>query len=308
MDARQLVKQIRDNRELLVRNNQLAFEHFQMLKQNYVHLINEEVALNFALSEALYAQQARSDYRQAIDISLAALDKYKTSVFKNLVAMHMRNIGHSYAHLGEFALAEMYLVEALDNLDESEPNYKSNKALILNNLAMTCEFKAAGHEKAIDYLNQAIELLAGDNDRVKRANCLMGLGNIYNTMNNLPEALDKYRQAAGVLEGNYSLADMASAYNNMGNCYLKMQELELAESYHQKAFDLRMKLGTPYPIGVSYFNLGMVHKTRGRLEQAGEYLNRACKMIEELGDKPFLAQINKELDSLEALKRNTAGA
>ncbi|HLP19962.1 MAG TPA: tetratricopeptide repeat protein [Chitinophagales bacterium] len=308
MDARQLVKQIRDNRGLLVRNNELAYEHFQLLKQNYKHLMNEEVRLNLELSEALYACQAKSDYKGSIDISLAVLDKYKASVFKNLVAMHMRNIGQCYAHLGEFTLAEMYLLEAMDNLDEGEPNYKSNKALILNNLAMTCEFKATGHQRAIDYLNQALDLLSDEGSSVKRANCLMGLGNIYNTMNNLPEALDKYCQAAGVFESDYSLADMASAYNNIGNCYFKMQELELAESYHQKAIDLRMKLGTPYPIAVSYFNLGVLYKTKNNLEQAGDFLSKAYKMVEDLGDKPFIIEINKEIDELEARKRKLKAA
>lgn len=308
MDAGQLVKQIRDNREMLVSNNHLAVEHFQLLKRNYTHLMNEEVALNFELSEALWAFQAHSDYKKAIDISLAVLDKYPDSAFKNLIAMHMRNIGQSYAHLGDFVLAEMYLIEAMDNLEVNDHRYKSNKALILNNLAMTCEFKATDHERAIDYLNQALALLEGDEDKVKRANCLMGLGNIYNTMNNIPVALDNYRRAAEVFEENYLLANMGSAYSNIGNCYLKMQELEQAEGYHQKAFDLRMKLGSPYPISVSFFNLGMVYKTQNKLAQARDFLNKACKMVEELGDKPFALQINKEIDDLETRIRNNRPA
>lgn len=303
MDSAELVKQIRANREQLSRNSPAALLELQRLKAISPQLMNEEVYLNLALNESLYYYLVKSDYKRSIDVSLAALATYTQSRYKSLVAMITRSVGQCYAHLGEFDLAERYLLDALNNLEDTDPSYKSNKALILHNLAMTCEFKGADLEKAIEYLNQALLLLDEDKDSTKQANCLMGLGNLYNSLNNLPKALDKYLQAAEIFETDTDLGNRAAAYSNIANCYLKMHEFDLSESYHNKALELRMKSEVPYPIGVSYFNLGVHYKMKGDYTKALFFLNKAYAIVVALGDKPFIAQISSEIDSMDLDKK-----
>jgi len=301
MNKEQLIRKIRLNREQLTRNDAAAAEELYSMKAAHPELLDEEVRLSLALSEALFESHAKSDYKRSIDISLAALAEFPDSPYRNMVSMITRNIGLCYAHLGEFDLAERYLLDALNNLDQSDSVYKSNKALILHNLAMTCEFKGTGLEKAIDYLNQALVLLENDSDHTKKANCLMGLGNLYNSLDNLPKALDKYLQAAEIFETDTDLGNIAATYSNIANCYLKMQEFELSESYHNKALELRIKLGTPYPLGVSYYNLGVHYKRKGDYVNASLYLHKAHAIISELGDKPFIAQISQEIDAVDLI-------
>lgn len=303
MNREQLIIKIRLNREQLIRNDAIAAEELYKMKVAHPELLDEEVRLNLALSEALFESHAKSDYKRSIDISLTALAEFPDSLYRSMVSMLTRNIGLCYAHLGEFDLSERYLLDALNNLDEADSNYKSGKALILHNLAMACEFRGGDLEKAIDYLNQAIVLLENDSDKTKKANCLMGLGNLYNSLDNLPKALDKYLQAAEIFEADNDPGNIAATYSNIANCYLKMQEFELSESYHNKALELRIKLGTPYPLGVSYYNLGVHYKRKGDYANASVYLNRAHAIIGELGDKPFIAQISREIDAVD-LKGN----
>lgn len=307
MDSAVIIKQIKANREQIVRNNEAAVQAFWVLKSEYENTTNEEIKLNIALSEALYLFQAKSDYRKSIDVSQEVLQQYPGSQYKNVVAMHLRSIGQCYAYMGEFNLAERFLQEAIENLDKKHPYYNSNRALILNSMAMTCEFKGADYEKAIDYLNEAMMLLSGDNDAVKRANCLMGLGNLYNTLNNVPKALDKYLQAAEIFEEARELGNIAATYSNIANCYLKMNEFELCESYHNKALDIRMRLGAPYPLGISYYNLGAYYKVAGDYEQAYHFLHTALVLVKEVNNQPFIDEITTELEAVDQLAKKNRG-
>ncbi|MFM2306646.1 MAG: hypothetical protein RLZZ367_1315 [Bacteroidota bacterium] len=304
MDSDDIVRKIKLNREQIVRNNEAAIQAFWLLKNECENIVDEEIKLNITLSEALYLFQAKSDYRKSIDISQEVLERYPGSIYKNVVAMLLRNIGQCYAYLGEYDLAERFLQEAIDNLDKTDAMFNANKALILNSMAMTCEFKGADYEKAINYLNEAMMLLSGDNDAVKRANCLMGLGNLYNTLNNVPKALDKYLQAAEIFEATQELGNIAATYSNIANCYLKMNEFELCESNHNKALDIRMRLGAPYPLGISYFNLGTFYKITGDYEQAYHFLHTALALVKEVNNAPFIAEIIEELDAVDQLAKN----
>lgn len=298
MNAKQLLKQIETNRGLITTNSEHAYEHLQLLKNNYAHLINEEIELNIELSNSLVELHFNSNYQAAIDNSMAALERFKNSIFNKVVSIHLKTIGFCYAHTGEFDLAERYLLEAMSALSANDADYISDKGHILFLLAMNLEFKEGSEDQALNYLIEAIELMDDKEYALKRANCLMGMGNIYNNKNDIPEALRCYRQAAEVFEDGYSLANMASVYSNIGNCYIKIQEFEQAEQYHLKSLDLRLKFSSPAEICISYFNLGVFYKAVNNFAKSDDYLHRAQKISEELGTKPFNNQINEELDDL----------
>lgn len=303
MNAEQLITQIRDNRQLLESGNIHAVEHFYMLSSSYPHLLNEEVTLNIELSKSYLAFSINSDYRKSIDISLAVLDTYKETKHTNLLSRHMRVIGNSYAYLGEYDLAERYLLEAIDTLVPGDELYRIAKSHLLFNLAKVYEYNDKGHEKAIDYLNQSLAMLTDDSDSPRRAMCYMGLGNIYNNLNNLPEALDKYNHACHIFEARYDLSNMANAYCNIGNCYLKLEDFDRASEFQAKALQLRIKSGSPHELALSYYNLGVLYTAMRQLVPANDMLAKALHIVEELGDKPFLVQINEEMDHLGQLKR-----
>ncbi|HLP19963.1 MAG TPA: tetratricopeptide repeat protein [Chitinophagales bacterium] len=303
MNTEQLLTQIRSNRELLEAGNIHAVEHFQMLSSNYTHLFNEEVILNIELSKSYVAFNVNSDYRQAIDVSLAVLDTYRQTEYTNLLSRHMRVIGNSYAYLGEYDLAERFFIEAMDSLAPRDELYRVTKSHLLFSLAKLYEYNNKGHEKAVDYLNQAMALLTHDNDSPRRAMCYMGLGNIYNSLNNLPEALDKYNHACQIFEARYDLSNMANVYCNIGNCYLKQDNFDLAVEFQTKALQLRIKSGSPHELALSYYNFGVLYTATRELAQAEDALAKAFHIVAELGDKPFLAQINEQMDHMYAIKR-----
>ncbi len=298
MNTDQLLEQIYINRDLMMKRNSQALAHFDMLQQTYKHLINDEVAVNLALGKSLIELNFRNNYTAALDNSIAALDKYRNLDCKDVLALHMKLIGHCYAHTGEFDLAERYLLEAMDTVPETDKNYNSHRADVLHELAMAEEFKDDTSEKIIAYLTEAIELLKDEQFAVRVANCRMGLGNAYNNMEKVQEALKNYQDAAETFENEYALLNMASAYSNIGNCYIKLKDFEQAERFHEKALQLRIKYGSHSHISISYYNMAVLYKERKEFDRSEEFLLKTLQIVEELGNKPFVKQINDELDSL----------
>lgn len=306
MNTQQLIQQLRVNYDLIGDANKHAYEHLLMLKSDYTHLLNEEAELFIELSTSMAELQFNSNYRGALQNSQAALAKYPESRHKNLVALHLKMIGHSYIHLGEHELAEKYLLQALDNVLPGNDDYIANRSYILYNLAMNLEVKEAEPERAIQYLSQAIELLKSDpnsKQSLRLANCLLGIGNIYNNLEDVQQALKFYFEALAIFEQGYHLSNIASGYGNIGNCYIKLKDFEQAEKYLQRALDLRLKFSTPNEISISYYNLAILYKETGDLNRAEELLVLTQKRVQDAGNKPLMDMIEEEFADLHEKKQ-----
>lgn len=299
MNKEQLLKQLRTNHELIGRNNEHAYDHLMMLKSDYAHLVDEEVELFMELNTSLAMKYFRADYAGALNNSLALISRYGQTAYRYLLAQHQRLAGHVYVERAEYELAEQYLFMALENVHTNEPDYESLRAMILHTLAMMHEYKGDGPEKPIAYLTEAIAVLSDEMHGVRRATCMMGLGNIHNEAGQVEEALKYYHQAAEMYEHRYLLADMAAAYSNIGNCYTKLLDFDRAENYLNKSLELRLKAGSPSGISISYYNLGILYKEQGELEKAGELFLKTRQQAERAGNKQFLEMIDEEFADLQ---------
>ncbi len=306
MNVEQLLTQLRTNRDLIQRNNQHANEHLQMLKKDYSHLENEEVALSMALNSSLSELHFNSNYAQSSTISLAVLEKFSNSQHYGLVALHLKIIGNCYTNTGEFALAEKYLLQALEKCEAQSANCTQLRTDILHALAMNQEMIEEGSSKSIAWLTEAIELLDKPEMDAKKANCLMGMGNVYNNAGQVNEALRYYRLAADTFEKHYYLANMAAAYSNIGNCYIKLGDINEAERFLQKSLELRIKFASPDDLSISYYNLAVVHKERKHFDKAEECLLKSKEILERVGNKPYIAEVNDRLLELEQMRKSQA--
>lgn len=306
MNAPQLLTQLRTNRDLISRNNQQAYEDLQMLKKEYAHLADDAVTLSFALNHSMAEVHFKSNYSGAIENSLAAVDKFNNCAHHELLALHLKTIGYCFAYLGEFNLAENNLLEALTLVTPNQADYAAIRSEILHTLAMNEDIKEEGNDKAIQYLTEAISLLVEEKHAAMRANCLMGLGNLYNNVENIEEALKNYLAAADTFEQQYMLRNMAAVYSNIGNCHIKLKNFDKAEEYQLRSLELRMKSGSPDDISISYYNLACVYKDKSEFNKAEEYLEKSKTILEQIGNVPFLKSVNQMIDDLELAKKQLA--
>lgn len=306
MNAAQLLQQIRTNRELILNNNMHAYEHLQMLKNDYKHLADEQVNISLELNKSLAELCFYSNYEAAINNSLAVINKYPNSEYRSLLNGHLKVVGKCYTAMGDFIQAERSLLQALEFSNELSIEQTVNRADTLHALAMNQEMIEEGSAKSIAYLSEAIELLSNKEHAVKQANCKMGLGNVYNNAERVSEALKYYLAAAETFEAHYVLSNMASAYSNIGNCHIKLRDLEMAEKYHQKAYELRLKFSSPDDLSISYYNLAVVNKERGDFDKAEAFLIKSREILERIGNKPYLAEVNDRIAELQSLRAQAA--
>lgn len=307
MNAEQFLKQVLINRDLVVRKNETAHEHLQMLTTSYDHLITGKAAIMLDMNKALIKLNFESDYGAAMDISLNTIEKFKHSPFKTALAFHMKMVAHCNLYLGQYDIATRYLQEAIDTLSPEEEDYTSHKADMLCALAQAEEHKDAKSAKMPEYLLAALNLLNREEDSLRKANCLLGLGNYYNNIEQPAEALKHFEQAAASFEKQYLLHHMANAYSNMGISYLQLKDYTRSHQYMQKALDIRVKADSADTLAISYSNFGRLYMLTGQLDKAEDALNTSQRIAEDIGFKQLIEkneELFKELSDLK--KRSTS--
>ena len=301
MNSKQLLKILAENRTLIQQIHYNAYEHLQMLNKSYAHLHDEEVILSMELSNSIAEIQFHSRYEKAIENSLRVIDRYGNSIYSNYIISHYLVLGRCYANTGEFHKAEEYLLTALKRITSDEPILIGLKSDILHSLVMNEQIAERGPEKSIQYLTEALDLLKDENSN-RKANCLMGLGNVYINADMIEEALENYNKAAVTYEHQFDLANMGNVYCNIGTCYLKMEDFPQAERYLEKSLELRIKVGSPEHLSISYYNLALVYKAQNNLDRAEELLLKCKDILVRTDSKPFIKDTEQQLAEIALLK------
>ncbi len=298
MNNSQLLQLLYTNRELIQRNNANAVEHLQMLKADYAHVTDEEVILNFELNTSLAEFHFNSNNTNVIENSLRIISNLKDTEHKNLLARHYWLVGHCFADKGEYEQAKKHLLLALLNVTPGKPEFITIKADVLHALAMNEELAEKDHQKAIEYLEQAIAILDKESHLIYKASCLMGLGNVYINIDKTEDALMYYRQAMEIYEKRFDLANMASVYSNIGTCYINLKDYVQAEHFLEKSLEMRFKFGSPQQVSISYYNLALVYKDTNRKKLAYDFLLKCREILVSTSNTHFLAETEELMTEL----------
>ncbi len=307
MNTPQLLNLLETNRELIMRNNAHALEHFQMLRNDYSHIKDEEVLLSMELSASLAEKHLHSNHSKAIENSLRVVNCYAGSPHHHYLARHYWVIGHSCVQQARHSDAEKYLLCA----QQYEVDSVELKTDILIALAMNEEIRCgeSGSAKAAAYLKQALALLQQEEHAIRRAGCMIGLGNVLINGGELEESLEIYQQAAAIYEQFFDLGNMAAAYCNIGTNYFQRKEYDKAELFVNKSLELRLKTGSPDDICISYYNLALLHKETGRLQSACDLLLKTREIERQTGHVHNLEKTEQQLQEIAVLMNtNTAAA
>ncbi len=290
MNTSQLLNLLYTNRELIQRNNFHAVEHLQMLQKDYAHITDEEVILNIEFNKSLAEWHFHSKHNSAIENSLRIVSKFNTTKHQNMLARHYWLIGFCYGNKGEYEPAKKYLLLALLHVTPSEHGFVPIKTDVLTALAMNEEMISNDHQRAIEYLEQALPILKDTTYDIYLANTLMGLGNVHINTGNTTVALQYYQQAVEIYERHFDLANMASAYSNIGTCYIESEEYAQAEKYLEKSLEMRMKFGTPQQLCISYYNLAIVYKHTNQKSRAYDTILKCKEILAKADNEHFLGE------------------
>jgi CHAT domain-containing protein/tetratricopeptide (TPR) repeat protein len=132
--------------------------------------------------------------------------------------------------------------------------------------------------KALQYLEQSLELYRGINDQPNAAFVLNNLGAVHQEMGEPDQALDYYMQS---LPGIRAVGDKyreAALVHNLGWCYQTLGEFKKATDFYREALPLWRTAGNAFGEAQTVNNLGLTYYYLGDLDRSMEYFERSLEL------------------------------
>ncbi|MBR8706441.1 hybrid sensor histidine kinase/response regulator transcription factor [Bacteroides pyogenes] len=181
-------------------------------------------------------------------------------------------------------------------------------AQLLNQLGT--DFRRIGaFPEASDYHFRALRLsetysrkddFAGKKNKVMALN---GIGNIYLSLENLPEALNYFRQALSKEKELGSALGQAINYANIGNVYKMTQQYDSALAYYRHSMEQNTVAKSKLGIGLCHIHFGEIHERRKEYDKAEVEYQEAYKIMENISDKWHWLRACLSLGRINLLKK-----
>jgi tetratricopeptide (TPR) repeat protein len=156
------------------------------------------------------------------------------------------------------------------------------------------------YSKALDILQESIEIYEQNGDRVGQAQSFLSSGNAHFNIGNFSKTLECYYAALQLYEYLGHQAGIADCYNNMGSVHKEQGSYDVALEYHYKSMKIFSELVqsadsaaiTGYKRGLSYCynNIGVAHFYQDSLDEAIDYYTKSLRLKEEIDDKSGMSQ------------------
>ncbi|MCC5597871.1 tetratricopeptide repeat protein [Nostoc favosum] len=173
------------------------------------------------------------------------------------------------------------LIEAWEKTGETE---NSNYPAALNNLGNVYNYQ--GHyERAIEFLQQSLEIAKEIGDRNIESSSLMNLGNAYSSLGQYQQAINFYEQSLEILREIGVRNPEGSFLMNLGIAYLYQGQYERAIDFYQQSLDIARKIGDRNIESSSLMNLGNAYNYRGQYQQAIDFLQQSLETARKIGNR-----------------------
>ena len=292
-----------------------------------------EVLANFWLGTTLgYScnfENARTHFQRALDINLAANNKWGAASVKSHLALHC------YYNQGNIGSLFETATEALKIADEIGDIYSKGFAHTSYGVACLCK---GNHGEAEKYLLSGADLLArinlhsweiiarlflmrsyieiGEpeklNGHLERVSLLLAQDRIWPVWTGATKIMVAWGR---IMNGEREI-DIESLYIHWKNCKLKLfegmiarnigeillkmdtQNISKAEDWIQKAIEADEKNGTRIELGINFASYSELFKQKGNRQKAREYLGKAMEIMKECGADGWVSKYEKELASI----------
>ena len=164
-----------------------------------------------------------------------------------------------------------------------------NIAQLLNQLGT--DFRRLGaFPEASDYHFRALRLsetYSRRDDYTGRKNKVMalnGIGNIYLSLENLPEALRYFHEALASEKELRSPLGQAINYANIGNVYKMMQQYDSALVYYRHSMEQNRVAKSELGIGLCHIHFGEIYERQKEYDEAEAEYQEAYQIMENISD------------------------
>lgn len=224
------------------------------------------------------------------------------SVLDLVEHLHERNFGRQSAqvatvlgyrgdrclHIGQFARAEEYFLEAIAAVEGLE-GHSSRLAHILDGLSKLCLIMAR-YDEAETYLRRCMHVIDSHEESWRwtcAVTAMNHLGSLYSYQGKHAESEEAYREALRLrlkVQGPHN-PEIAEPLNNLGNLCEQLGRYAEAEDFFKRALKAREEhplYGPQHPYLVYSLNgLGWVYTEQGRYSEAAAAFNRALSNVKD---------------------------
>lgn len=153
-------------------------------------------------------------------------------------------------------------------------------------------------QKALEYGNQALEILQDfPKDKIK-LKVLYGMCWASGLLGNYREALDRGKEAETLARRIDDKKELGVVFNSMANIYLYLSDFHKALDYALQARDISETLGYKRGIASALVSIARVHRNLKEYEKALATYEQAMKISEQLGNKGDVAGILSNIASV----------
>ncbi len=250
---------------------------------------------------------------------------YRTTDDPKLVAIGLTDVAPLLAGVGEHSKMLGYYKEAIEIFRSIDKPAEECTALIA--MANDATYRMADYQKAIDYLNSALELSRVKAYKYGESRALYQLGAIYQALADDQKALDFYHQSAAVVRlapsPPVTNVEEAVTLSTIGSLYASANGGEMASdpfntgvisdpqkaiTYFQQALeiytDLKGKGNRSGMVGEAsmLLNIGNAYKTLGSYAESLNYLDQSLRLHKELRYRPGQAAALRSIGNLYVLR------
>jgi tetratricopeptide (TPR) repeat protein len=157
---------------------------------------------------------------------------------------------------------------AMEALDLSKRNGFIKQEAISYLRIGRCHWIKSDFKEALDYLGNALEIANRIQELYTKVEVLIGMGNVYITMELIDQAMTHYYNALEIAtEHGYGELE-SKLLNNIGTMHEDLKDYAVALGYYQKCLEKSIEIGDKYAIAIAHVNMGNVFMRIDRLDEA----------------------------------------
>jgi len=229
------------------------------------------------LTALLYCKLAR--YEDGLKQTQIAFELLKDTSENEIIAKVHLVAGQLHSDLGDLKNAEFELRDALSAYRRIGD--QKSRVYVHNRLARTC-FIRAEYNRAIGYLNEALEISLSLNEPKLVAMLFSNLGRIYLRLGEFEEAKDKLLSSLDIYEELDDKDNIARGYLSLGYLYSSQRKFEQADGFYAKAKDIIDKTKLVYESAIFHEYYAEYYLETGEYLQAQQHIQEAINIGKEI--------------------------
>lgn len=217
----------------------------------------------------------------------------------NTYALLLNNLGIYYDMLGKWE-------KAIKKYKESIKIAKSNNNIIyISNFTSNLGFAYSSlnkSEQAVYYFNESIKLSEKIGDIYNKGINLAHLGEEYLKKDNFGKTKNYIVQAEEVFKKLDDKLGLADINRLKAKLFKKLKRWKDSEIFFKKAIKTYSKYGDKINEGESYYECGDMFVLKKDMDSARKRLTKSKKILESIGAKKYLREIEEKLNKLKVSK------